>query len=79
MERPIDRAISNPGITPTNALENLARGQVGFGSSNFFEDFRALGCVPESLSGHHTTWSSMRMSLTNLSKSYHGGLILATS
>jgi hypothetical protein len=55
MERPIDRAVTNPGITPTNALENLASGQMGIRPLDFLEDFRSLRCVPESLARHYTT------------------------
>jgi hypothetical protein len=78
VECPINRAVRDPGIPPAHALENLARGQVRIRSPDLLKDFRALRCVLESLSGHCTTHSYMRMSLINLYESYHARLILAT-
>jgi hypothetical protein len=52
VERSIHRAVANAGVAPTHTLENLTRGQVPLGLAHLFEDFRSLGCVPESISGH---------------------------
>jgi hypothetical protein len=63
VQRAVDRAVSNAGIAPSNALEDLARGQVALRPAHLLEHLRSLRCVSKSLTGHHTT--KVIMSLNN--------------
>ncbi len=54
MQGPVNRAVGDAGVAPSDALEDFARGQVALRPAHLFEHFRSLGCVSKSLPGHST-------------------------
>ena len=55
VQRAVDRAVGDPWVAPSDALEDLARGQMALRPAHLIEHLRSLRCVSESLPSHHTT------------------------
>jgi hypothetical protein len=55
VQRAVDRAVGDARVAPPDALKNFARRQVALRPAHFFEYFRPLRCISESLPRHNTT------------------------